>query len=466
MNESSTGFRGLKSRLFLLSALPFLLFMAIAWVSMTSTEALTQQVKNAPEIVAFQSQILWWVGGGAVLSTLVFIYSLYSSIRLSSRLDEITRRMSHSGEEVAAASGQLSSSSHQLSNGATQAASSLQETVAAIEELSSMVKLNADHSREAAALSQSSRKAAEEGDSSIHQLIEAMNGISESSKKIEEIIDVIEDIAFQTNILALNAAVEAARAGEQGKGFAVVAEAVRNLAQRSGEAAKEISGLIKDSVGKVEGGSATADKSGLVFQTIVKSIQKISELNNEIASASQEQSSGLAQISHAMNQLDQTTQGNAGSAQEVASSSQAMSSQASALQGLVADLAGIVRGHASSSVTSPTAAFKAHRSREMSFSNAQTDDSVGDDKVARPQSVQGNEQPRAKSKAHRTNKSNLLSFKERKSQLRTVGSGHGGPSLSMKVPAAQPAAPAKITRQEADSIFPMESESQKAVGEE
>ena len=288
---------------------------------------------------------IFCLGIGALLSS-----------RLASRLTLTTLKMTEAGEHVSRASTELSTASLQLSEGATQAASSIEETGASLDELSSMVKLNADHSREAASLSQTSRASAENGIQEIQGLIAAMKDISQSSKKIVEIIDVIDDIAFQTNILALNAAVEAARAGEQGKGFAVVADAVRTLAHRSGGAAKEIATLIKDSVTKVNSGTTIADRSGAVFNGIVVSINRIAALNNEIASASEEQASGLQLITQAMNQLDQSTQNNAGTARIVATSSEAMMNQAASLEEQLSTLREVISGN-SSQVTQPSESF-------------------------------------------------------------------------------------------------------------
>lgn len=171
-----------------------------------------------------------------------------------------------------------------------------------------------------------------------------MNDISKSSKKIEEIIAVIDDIAFQTNLLALNASVEAARAGEHGKGFAVVADAVRSLAQRSAIAAKDITGLIKESVEKIERGTLKSAKSGEMLQSIVQSVKKVSDLNNEISVASEEQSTGIAQIGKAMNQLDQSVQTNAASSEEIAGTADEINNQAQIMKNVVDELNVVVYG--------------------------------------------------------------------------------------------------------------------------
>jgi methyl-accepting chemotaxis protein len=254
----------------------------------------------------------------------------------------IAESVAESKDTVSNASDQLNTASQQLANSSTEAAASLEETVASIEELTSMVKLNAGNAQQASQLARVSQDSAVKGDKEIETLITAMSEINQSSKKIEDIINVIDDIAFQTNLLALNAAVEAARAGEQGKGFAVVAEAVRTLAQRSAQAAKEISVLIRDSVSQVEKGTQVADRSGGSLKEIVNSVKKVTDLNSEIATASSEQSEGIAQISKAMNQLDQATQSNAASAEEAAASAEVMLKQARVLGDQVASLMRIV----------------------------------------------------------------------------------------------------------------------------
>lgn len=268
------------------------------------------------------------------------LFSSYMNKALSVLADKIR----NASNETSQASHELTSASSQLSQGATESAASLEETVSSLEELSSMVKLNSDHAKEANSLSKRSLDSAESGEEEIKQLLIAMTDMSKSSKKIEEIINVIDDIAFQTNLLALNAAVEAARAGEQGKGFAVVADAVRNLAGRSAVAAKDINHLIKENVEKTQKGVQIANTSGQTLQTIVESAKKVSDLNAEISAASQEQANGIEQISKAMNHLDQAIQTNASSSEEVASSATEMSSQSDLLISMVQELRAFVDG--------------------------------------------------------------------------------------------------------------------------
>lgn len=264
--------------------------------------------------------------------------------QLSKLLAQVTENIATCGQQVDAVIGEVYTTSRALSTSAATAASFLQETAASIEELSGMVSRNSEHSNQASGLSLDSYKAAELGEKEIQHLILSMKDIAESSKKIEEIISVIDDIAFQTNLLALNAAVEAARAGEQGKGFAVVAEAVRALAQRSAIAAEDISKLIKASVEKIENGTKVADKGSEVLRNIVLSVKKISDLNNEIATASKEQSEGISQISKTVNGMDELTQTNAKNASSVEQSSTLLSSEAKNLRNLVEEMKSIIEG--------------------------------------------------------------------------------------------------------------------------
>lgn len=290
----------------------------------------------------FQSQLLLLISG--FCSFLIFGILMWIAYRVSNTVTGIASGLTSSGHQVSEAITQLTAAGQTLSQSSTEAAASLEETVASLEEMSSMVRMNSDNAKQAAALSQSSKEAAEQGQNEIHHLIESMKEISDSSKQIEEIINVIDDIAFQTNLLALNASVEAARAGEHGKGFAVVAEAVRSLAQRSAVAAKDINGLIKDSVQKVEKGSSIADRSGEVLVNIVTSVKKVADLNNEIAAASSEQTTGIQQISKAMNQLDQSAQSNAAGSEEVAASAEEISSQAQQMKKMVEGLNAVILG--------------------------------------------------------------------------------------------------------------------------
>ena len=288
------------------------------------------------------------LAGSVILGFLISGY-------MNKTLSGIADRIRSSADQTSLASHELTSASSTLSQGATESAASLEETVSSLEELSSMVKLNSDHAKEANTLSRKSLDSAEHGEKEISTLLVAMSGMEKSSKKIEEIINVIDDIAFQTNLLALNAAVEAARAGEQGKGFAVVADAVRNLAQRSASAAKDINNLIKENVEMTENGVRIANTSGSTLKEIVESAKKVADLNAEISAASQEQANGIEQISKAMNHLDQAIQGNASSSEEVASSASEMSSQSDCLIGMVKELKTFVEGGSADSAPASSA---------------------------------------------------------------------------------------------------------------
>lgn len=251
--------------------------------------------------------------------------------RLSKNIKRIIESLSSGSKLVATASHQIASASEELAQASTEQASSLEEAVAALEEMNTMVSNNAMNARKASQLADDTRKTALQGEGEIRNLTASMQEISADSKRIEEIIHVIDDIAFQTNLLALNAAVEAARAGEQGKGFAVVAEAVRSLAQRSSLAAKDISVLIKSSVEKVSHKTSEVDHSASVLKMIVNSAKQVAVMNSEIAVACEDQASGIGQISKAMNQIDQVTQVNAVTSEEAAAAAQELSSQSNSM---------------------------------------------------------------------------------------------------------------------------------------
>lgn len=230
---------------------------------------------------------------------------------------------------------QIASASQSMAQGASEQASSLQQISASLEEISGQTDQSAENVRQANTLSQEAKKSADRGHQEMVQMNKAVNEIKASSGEISKIIRVIDEIAFQTNLLALNAAVEAARAGEAGKGFAVVAEEVRNLAQRSAEAAKNTSAMIEDSVRRSENGVQIAGRVGQALEEITSATNKVNALLSEIASSASEQATGLGQINQGVSQLDQVTQQNAGNSEELASSAEQMSSQVSSLNDLV-----------------------------------------------------------------------------------------------------------------------------------
>jgi methyl-accepting chemotaxis protein len=234
-------------------------------------------------------------------------------------------------DTITVASREIASGNADLSARTETQASSLEETASSMEELTSTVKQNADNARQANQLAVSASSVAEQGGKVVAQVVDTMGSIKDSSRKIVDIIGVIDGIAFQTNILALNAAVEAARAGEQGRGFAVVASEVRNLAQRSAGAAKEIKGLIGDSVDKVDAGSRLVDEAGQTMGLIVTSIRQVADIMGEITAATQEQSHGIEEVNQAIAQMDQMTQQNAALVEEAAAAAESMQDQAQKL---------------------------------------------------------------------------------------------------------------------------------------
>ncbi|MFZ6647015.1 methyl-accepting chemotaxis protein [Undibacterium sp. TJN25] len=238
-------------------------------------------------------------------------------------------------DTIATASGEIASGNMDLSSRTESQASSLEETASSMEELTSTVKHNADNARQANKLAESASEVASKGGSVVSQVVDTMGEINESARKIVDIISVIDGIAFQTNILALNAAVEAARAGEQGRGFAVVASEVRNLAQRSAAAAKEIKTLIGNSVEKVETGSRLVEQAGATMDEVVASVKRVSDIISEITSASQEQSAGIEQVNQAITQMDEVTQQNAALVEQAAAAAGSLQDQAAELANVV-----------------------------------------------------------------------------------------------------------------------------------
>ncbi|WP_461162714.1 methyl-accepting chemotaxis protein [Simplicispira piscis] len=274
-------------------------------------------------------------------------------VEMQVQLSGVVGQVREGAQAVASASVQIAQGNHDLASRTESQASSLEETAASMEQLNSTVQQNADNSRQANQLAASASQVAVKGGEVVSQVVATMQGINESSRRIADIIGVIDSIAFQTNILALNAAVEAARAGEQGRGFAVVATEVRSLASRSAEAAKEIKHLISASVDRVEQGTAQADQAGATMSEVVSAIRRVTDLMGEISAASTEQSLGVSQVGEAVTHMDQVTQQNAALVEEMAAAADSLKSQA---QQLVAGVDVFKLGHA------PVAAQRPHSS--------------------------------------------------------------------------------------------------------
>ena len=301
------------------------------------TRSLARQLGGEP---GYAAEVAGRIAGGDLATPVVIRQGDRSSLMFAmgamrDNLASIVGQVRVGTDTIATASSQIAAGNLDLSSRTEQQASSLEETASSMEELTSTVKQNADNARQANGLAATASDVARKGGAVVAQVVDTMGSINESSRKIVDIIAVIDGIAFQTNILALNAAVEAARAGEQGRGFAVVAAEVRNLAQRSAAAAKEIKTLIGDSVEKVDVGAKLVDQAGATMNEIVESVKRVTDIMGEITAASQEQTAGIEQINTAITQMDEVTQQNAALVEEAAAAAESLQDQAANLSQVV-----------------------------------------------------------------------------------------------------------------------------------
>ena len=285
------------------------------------------------------------LGIGAVVGILM---ALFITRSITTQLNHVIVGLTQGADQVESASNQVAQSSQAMAGGASEQASSLEETSASLEEMASMVRQNADGAKQARSMAESARDSADKGRGAMHRMSQAIGEIKKSSDETAKIIKTIDEIAFQTNLLALNAAVEAARAGDAGKGFAVVAEEVRNLAQRSAEAAKNTSALIEQSQKNSDNGVAVSGEVAQILEEITTAAQKVAQLAGEVSAATDEQAKGIDQVNRAVAEMDKVTQANAANSEEAASASEELSAQARELNEMVNVLTALVKGGSAS----------------------------------------------------------------------------------------------------------------------
>jgi methyl-accepting chemotaxis protein len=329
--EADAAYRNARSWMAILSVAAVLLGSVLAWLA---TRSITAPIGRAVDVARA-------VAGGDLCARIEVTSrdetgQLMQSLKdMTDGLATIVAEVRGGTDAIATASGQIASGNMDLSSRTEQQAGSLEETASSMEELTSTVKQNADNAQQANQLAVTASDIAVRGGEVVSEVVDTMASINESSRKVVDIISVIDGIAFQTNILALNAAVEAARAGEQGRGFAVVASEVRNLAQRSAAAAKEIKTLIGDSVEKVEAGSKLVNQAGSTMKEVVDSVRRVTDIMGEITAASREQSAGIEQVNQAIAQMDQVTQQNAALVEEAAAAAGSLQDQSGKLAQVV-----------------------------------------------------------------------------------------------------------------------------------